>query len=106
MDTNSLKHNNDHAPYTQDSWASMPKRKPIPSAIAPAGAQPAIPLAEAQQARPSAHGQKRTLPLGFAGLKLKWQRRSRNLLIIGIVVAVLLIALIIGLAVGLTVGKR
>lgn len=71
------------------SWASMPQRKPAPTAT--------IAQSEATQEIPHATRTKWT----WSSLS----SRSRKLLIIGLV-AILLVALIIGLAVGLTVGKK
>ncbi|KAJ5331245.1 hypothetical protein N7476_001028 [Penicillium atrosanguineum] len=107
---------NDQSVQTQESWASVPKRKPLPLTKDPE----AIPESAAvnagtgvgtgkENATPSADAHpsgKRAWPFSLAGCNFRAQKRSRNFLIIGIVAAVLLIALIIGLAVGLTVGKK
>lgn len=92
-------------PNVQESWASVPKRKPVPLAKGPR-TEPAAVNAGTTDARPSADAHKRLWPFGLGGFSFRAQRRSRKFLIIGIVAAVLLIALIIGLAVGLTVGKK
>jgi hypothetical protein len=105
-----------HAPVAeaaQDSWGSMPKRKPVPTTTA------AIESGEAASGqtsltndKPATPFNKKTLfpstwlPPGGLGLWFASQKRSRKFLIIGIGAGIVLIALIIGLAVGLTVGKR
>lgn len=89
----------------QESWASVPQRKPVPLAKGPR-TEPAAVNAGTTDARPIADSPKRLWPFGLGGFNFRAQRRSRKFLIIGIVAAVLLIALIIGLAVGLTVGKK
>ncbi|CEO58778.1 Putative Riboflavin aldehyde-forming enzyme [Penicillium brasilianum] len=105
-----------HAPVAQaaqDTWGSMPKRKPVPATTA------AIESGEAASGqtsltndKPAASSTKKTwlpaawLPAGGLGLWFASQKRSRKLLIIGIGAGIVLIALIIGLAVGLTVGNK
>ncbi|KAJ5902205.1 hypothetical protein N7495_002733 [Penicillium taxi] len=106
---------------TQDAQrnsASVLKRKPVPAPVpvAPTTA-PELNNAEITTAEPPAYsttayyakesrfGIKRRWP--FAGVaSFSAQKRSRKLLILGIIAAIVLIALIIGLAVGLTVGKN
>lgn len=97
--------NGQGAAQAQEPWASVPKRKPVPLAKGPT-TEPAVVNAGTTDARPSADVHKRLWPFGRGGFGSRAQRRSRKVLIIGIVAAVLLIALIIGLAVGLTVGKK
>lgn len=96
-----------YSQIAQDTWATVPKRKPVPPATAANNAETAKAVTtDEKHLRSNAHLEKRALPiLGFGGLRFKSARRSRKIVIIGIVAAVLLIALVIGLAVGLTVGR-
>lgn len=100
---------NDQPGQAQESWASVPKRKPLPLTQDPeASVEPAA-GAGTKDTTPSANAPnfgKRAWPLGLAGFSFRAQKRSRKFLIIGIIAAILLIALIVGLAVGLTVGKK
>lgn len=101
------------AQAAQDSWGSMPKRKPVPTATAVIESEEA---ASGQTSltndKPAASSTKKTwlpttwLPAGGLGFWFASQKRSRKFLIIGIGAGIVLIALIIGLAVGLTVGKK
>ena len=100
----------DHAPVAQtapDSWVSMPKRKPVPSA--PAVAIAAAPSEPKKGWEPKSNSKGRN-DSGSKWLPflpyLQTKPRSRKFLLIGIVAAVMLIALIVGLAVGLTVGRK
>ena len=86
-----------------DSWASMPKRKPIPG---PHVTTTAIPVETTTNAESTSNGQRRAwkfLSTDFFHLPAN---RRRRFLIFGAVLAVALLALIIGLAVGLTVKKK
>lgn len=79
-------------PYSQNHFASVPKRKPVPISK-------------------SSEDATKTPPKGHTFALPQWLNwrlfsRRKRLVVIGVVVAILLIALIIGLAVGLTVGKR
>lgn len=97
------------AQSAQNSWDSMPKRKPVPGTTTAA-----IDSEEAASGQTSVMNDKITpstkrtvwLPAGGLGLWFASQKRPRKILIIGIGAGILLIALIIGLAVGLTVGKK
>lgn len=97
-----------HPQNAQDNWATMPKRKPVatPSTTAPSSAAPITAAAtDKEHVQPSTYRAKRTWPLfELGGFDFKSQKRSRKIIIIGIL-AIALIALIIGLAVGLTVGR-
>lgn len=93
----------------QESWASVPKRKPLPLTQDPeASVEPAAGAGtkDTTQSANAPNLGKRAWPLGLAGFSFRAQKRSRKFLIIGIIAAILLIALIVGLAVGLTVGKK
>jgi hypothetical protein len=93
---------------SQESWATVPKRKPVPLAKGPSDAEATAVNAGTKDARASADAPKRVCPFSLSDFSFSFraQRRSRKFLIIGIVAAVLLIVLIIGLAVGLTVGEK
>jgi len=80
------------------SWASVPKRKPVPLAKGLTASEPV-------NAGATRADHKRVWPFGLGGSRFRAQTRPHKFLIIAIA-AVLLIALIIGLAVGLTVGKK
>jgi hypothetical protein len=97
------------AQSAQNSWDSMPKRKPVPRAITAAidSEESASGQTSVTSDKITPPGKKTTwLPAGGLAVWFASQKRSRKILIIGIGVGTLLIALIIGLAVGLTVGKK
>ncbi|KAJ5449991.1 uncharacterized protein N7458_006440 [Penicillium daleae] len=92
----------------QDSWGTIPKRKPVPTTTAAIeeAASASGQTSLTNDKLPPSNRKKTWLPAGGLGLWFTSQKRSRKFLIIGIGAGILLLALIIGLAVGLTVGKK
>ncbi|KAJ5097024.1 hypothetical protein N7456_007745 [Penicillium angulare] len=106
---------------TSTPWASMPQRKPVPSAptVTPdPDTEAAAETATVTETTPEHHNttqdaslkeQKTPYKQSFLASIPSWwgtQKRPRKILIIGLIAGLFLIALIIGLAVGLTVGKK
>ncbi|KAJ5491230.1 hypothetical protein N7539_002797 [Penicillium diatomitis] len=105
-----LAHGEPVAQSTQDSWASMPKRKPIPAAAA--AVEPPQTVSD-QERQPEPKVELNTVQtnkprFSAGGMAIWWasQRRSRKVLLAGIGAGLLVIALVIGLSVGLTRGKN
>ncbi|KAJ5291787.1 hypothetical protein N7478_001038 [Penicillium angulare] len=100
----------EQSPNPSTPWASMPQRKPVPSAptVTP-DTEAATETEHPPLTHTSLEEQKSPYKQSFFTSITSWwaiQKRPRKILIIGLVAGLFLIALIIGLAVGLTVGKK
>lgn len=89
----------------QSTWASMPRRKPLPAPVAATDAEAAH-KEIGTESKPKGFGASLGALLSFNWYRYGSKSQKRKFLIIGAVIVVALLALIIGLAVGLTVNKK